>query len=192
LTPHDFAKGRGGGRDPAINRCRQALDRTARRGHATFAGWCSSAARCCSLRSELRSRDDSPAPQGGRSLDDPQEVGVGILSDQTGCRGRVGRQSTCGLSAFVQYVWSPNVPKKEAAYALAAGPFVRPSLHKLFVWGLCWEPVRDPLQLREQVTVRAAVLLPHRNAASCALNCSMSQTFWHVNGYLHQRSGSTC
>jgi hypothetical protein len=54
--------------------------------------------------------------------------------------------------------------------------------NKLFVWGLCWEPVRDPLQLRDQVTVRAAVLLPHRNAASCALSCLMSQTFRHVNG----------
>jgi hypothetical protein len=36
------------GRDkPAINRCMQVPDRAA---HAAFAGWCSSAARCCSLR----------------------------------------------------------------------------------------------------------------------------------------------
>jgi hypothetical protein len=42
-------------RDPAINRCMQVPDRTARRGHAVFAGWCPSAAACCSLRSKLRS-----------------------------------------------------------------------------------------------------------------------------------------
>jgi hypothetical protein len=41
--------------DPAINRCRQVRDRTARRGHAAFTGWCPSAAWCCSLRSKLRS-----------------------------------------------------------------------------------------------------------------------------------------
>jgi hypothetical protein len=39
------------GRDkPAINRCLQVPDRAARAAHAAFAGWCSSAARCCSLR----------------------------------------------------------------------------------------------------------------------------------------------
>ena len=48
------------GGDPAINRCRRAPDRTARRGHVAFAGWCPSVARCCSLRSELRSRGASP------------------------------------------------------------------------------------------------------------------------------------
>jgi hypothetical protein len=50
------------GEDPAINRCMQVPDQTARRGHAAFAGWCSSAARCCSLRSQLRSRGGSPTP----------------------------------------------------------------------------------------------------------------------------------
>jgi hypothetical protein len=57
----------GGGH--AINRYVQLPDRTTRRGHAAFAGWCSSVARCCSLRSKLRSRGGSPAPcvdrQGG-------------------------------------------------------------------------------------------------------------------------------
>lgn len=47
--------------NPAINRCMQVPDRTARRGPAVFAGWCSSAAQCCPLRSELRSRGGSPA-----------------------------------------------------------------------------------------------------------------------------------
>jgi hypothetical protein len=46
---------------PAINRCMQLPDRTARRGQATFAGWCPSAARCCSLRSKLRSPGGRPA-----------------------------------------------------------------------------------------------------------------------------------
>ena len=50
--------------DPAINRCRQAPDRTARRGDTAFVGWCWSAARCCSLRSELRSSGGSPTPCG--------------------------------------------------------------------------------------------------------------------------------
>jgi hypothetical protein len=40
----------------------QIPDRTARRGHATFAKWCPSAGRCCSLRSKLRSRGGNPAP----------------------------------------------------------------------------------------------------------------------------------
>jgi hypothetical protein len=53
-------RGEGGG--PAINRCMQIPDRTARRGHAAFAGWCSSVAWSCSLRSELRSRGGSLAP----------------------------------------------------------------------------------------------------------------------------------
>lgn len=40
----------------AINRCRQAPDLiVASRGPLTFAEWCPSAPRCCSLRSQLRS-----------------------------------------------------------------------------------------------------------------------------------------
>jgi len=54
-VPRRAAKG-----DPAINRCRQVRDPTARRGHAAFAGWCPSAARCCSLPSKLRSPSGSP------------------------------------------------------------------------------------------------------------------------------------
>ncbi len=50
------------GENPAINRCRQVRDRTARRGHAAFVRWCPSAAPCCPLRSELRSPGGSPAP----------------------------------------------------------------------------------------------------------------------------------
>jgi hypothetical protein len=64
---HHLTCGSSGGTsmcDPAINRCMQVPDRTARRGHAAFAGWCSSAARCCSLRSQLRSRGGSPTPCG--------------------------------------------------------------------------------------------------------------------------------
>jgi hypothetical protein len=67
----------GGRRDPAINRCRQVGDRTARRGHAAFAGWCLSAARCCSLRSKLRSPSGSLAPcrdDRGESPLDPQRL----------------------------------------------------------------------------------------------------------------------
>jgi len=45
-----------------MSRCVQVPDLTARRGHAAFAGWCWRVARCCSLRSELRSRGGSPAP----------------------------------------------------------------------------------------------------------------------------------
>ena len=49
--------------DPAINRCRQVPDRTAQRGHAAFAEWCPSAARCRALRSQLRSPGGSPEPR---------------------------------------------------------------------------------------------------------------------------------
>lgn len=52
----------GRGENPAINRCMQVPDQTARRVHAAFAGWCSRVSRCCSLRSlELRSRGGSAA-----------------------------------------------------------------------------------------------------------------------------------
>jgi hypothetical protein len=50
------------GEDSAINRCMRVPDRTAQRGHAAFGGWCPSAARCCSLLSQLRSRGGSPVP----------------------------------------------------------------------------------------------------------------------------------
>jgi hypothetical protein len=51
-TTHHGSLGDGG---PAINRCMQIPGRTARRGHEAFAGWCSRAVRCSSLRSGVRS-----------------------------------------------------------------------------------------------------------------------------------------
>jgi hypothetical protein len=49
-------------RDPAINRCRQVPDRAARRGHAAFAGWCSSAHGPGRCAQNCASRGGSPAP----------------------------------------------------------------------------------------------------------------------------------
>jgi hypothetical protein len=46
---------------PCDYRCMQIPDHIAQRGHAAFAGWCPRAARCCSLRLQLRSRSDNSA-----------------------------------------------------------------------------------------------------------------------------------
>jgi hypothetical protein len=48
----------------AINRCVQAPDRVARRGHAVFVRWCLRAAGCCSLRVRTAVTRRSPAPCG--------------------------------------------------------------------------------------------------------------------------------
>ncbi len=45
---------------------------------------------------------------------DPQDVGVGISTGQTGCRRRSGERSTCGLFVAVQDVWSPSGPQQDA------------------------------------------------------------------------------
>ncbi len=44
---------------------------------------------------------------------DPQDIGVGIPTGQTRCRCRAGEKSTCGSSALVQDVWSPNGPQQD-------------------------------------------------------------------------------
>jgi hypothetical protein len=49
-----------------------------------------------------------------RFRDDPQDVGVGIPTGQTGGSCRAGEESTCGLFASVQDVWSPNGPQQQA------------------------------------------------------------------------------
>jgi hypothetical protein len=92
------------GEDPAINRCRQVRDRTALRGHAAFAGWCSSAARCCSLRSKLRSPGGSPAPcvltKGGAHLT-PQKQATLPYDDRSAPQPRFTRCRWCPVVVCV-------------------------------------------------------------------------------------------
>src|SRR5262249_13041797 len=68
--------------------------------------------------------DNNPAPAGPiywsgrqdlnlRPLD-PQDVEVSISTGQTGHKRRVHAWLTCGSSACVQVVWSPNGPQQDA------------------------------------------------------------------------------
>jgi hypothetical protein len=68
-VPRRAAKG-----DPAINRCRQVRDPTARRGMRAFAGWCPGAARCCSFAVKTAVTFWQPALRDDRSRSplDPQ------------------------------------------------------------------------------------------------------------------------
>jgi hypothetical protein len=52
-----------------------------------------------------------------RFRDDPQDVGVGIPTGQTGGSCRAGEESTCGLFASVQDVWSPRSPTASSVYS---------------------------------------------------------------------------
>src|SRR5262249_23654360 len=68
--------------------------------------------------------DNNPAPAGpiywsGRQDSnlrplDPQDVEVSISTGQTGHKRRVHAWLTCGSSACVQVVWSPNGPQQDA------------------------------------------------------------------------------
>jgi hypothetical protein len=54
-------------------------------------------------------------PSGRQDLNlrplDPQDVGVGIFTSQTGCKDRVPKGPTCVLFASAQDVWSQMVPR---------------------------------------------------------------------------------
>ena len=91
--------------DPAISRCRQVPNQTARPGHAAFVGWCvecSTVLLVAVKTAVTRWQPDALGKdQGGSPVDDPSDAEVPVWS-AFGCglwRPRIARSAVCSLTA---------------------------------------------------------------------------------------------
>ena len=129
----------------------QLPDRIARRGQATFAGWCPSAVRCCSLRSKLRSpggqacvlRDDR-----GESSPDTQEHATLLFSLRSAMRP--GRKRCCWCRTVVCVVVTTVAVNRSGLALVLRHPLTnfdeaprrsRRSFRRSWTLGPVWRPV---------------------------------------------------